>query len=95
MGKLTPPRAQGACFSAIDGMTEKHLYNRIGEIVTGQNLEGPRLPKHRIDYDELARCVCGAEIVWFEGAGSDNLCHGYGCSDLGWPTRVFRDYRED
>ena len=67
----------------------------MGKLTRARALGEPRLAKHRIDYTELARCVCGAEIVWFEGAGSDNLRHGYGCSDLGWPTRAFRDYKED
>ena len=49
-------------------------------------------PRHSPDPEEPFRCMCDAEIVWFEGAGSDNLRHGYGCSALGWPTKAFFSY---
>ena len=52
-------------------------------------------PRHSPDPEEPFRCVCGAEIVWFEGAGSGNLRPGYGCSALGWPTKAFSGYKED
>ena len=67
----------------------------MGKLTSARALGEPRLTKHRIDYTEFARCVCGAEIVWFEGAGSGNLRHEHGCAALGWPTKAFFGYKED
>ena len=66
-----------------------------GTAATGGRALNRGGPRHSPDPEVPFRCVCGAEIVWFEGAGSDNLSHGYGCSALGWPTRAFSGYKED
>ena len=54
-------------------------------------------PVHRPDGGRWAdRCICGAEIVFFEGSGfGADWAPGYGCEVLGRPTAAFEIVRAE
>jgi hypothetical protein len=40
---------------------------------------------HRLDREDDSRCACGALVTWYDGPEQ----FGYGCEQLGRPTRAF------